>query len=86
MANLKQQIKRNRRTLKQRDDNIHYRSQIRTLFRRVEDALDAGDAESASARGAELTQLIDKAEAKHVLHRNNAARKKARVARLLNAS
>ncbi|MDH3227289.1 MAG: 30S ribosomal protein S20 [Thermoleophilia bacterium] len=85
MANLKQQKKRNRRTIKQRDTNVHYRSQIRTLFKRVEDALDAGDAEAAGARGAELTQLIDKAEAKHVLHRNNAARKKSRVARLLTA-
>jgi small subunit ribosomal protein S20 len=85
VANLKQQKKRNRRTLKQRDTNVYYRSQIRTLFKRVEDALDAGDAEVAGSRGSELTQLIDKAEAKHVLHRNNAARKKARVARLLNA-
>jgi small subunit ribosomal protein S20 len=82
VANLLQQKKRNRRTLKQRDDNIRYRSQIKTLFRHVEEAVDAGDTETAQSRGLELTRLIDRAEAKHVLHRNNAARKKARLARL----
>jgi len=85
VANLKQQKKRNRRTIKQRDTNVHYRSQIRTLFKRVEDAVDAGDADEAGSRGMELTKLIDKAEAKHVLQRNNAARKKARVARLITS-
>jgi len=82
VANLLQQKKRNRRTLKQRDTNLQYRSQIKTLFRSLEDAVAEGDADVVASRGLELTKLIDKAEAKHVLHRNNAARKKAQVAKI----
>jgi small subunit ribosomal protein S20 len=82
VANIKQQIKRNRRALTQRERNIHYRSTIRTLFRRVDEALDGGDAEAAAARTAELEKLIDKAAGKGVIHRNTAARRKRRLARM----
>ena len=74
--------KRNRRSLKQRERNLRYRSTIKTLFRRVDDALAADDRETVEARSRELEKLIDRAAAEGVIHRNNAARKKSRVARL----
>lgn len=83
MANLKQQKKRNRRTVKQTDRNIRYRSSIKTLFKRVQAAVDAGETEAATTGARQLEQLIDRAAARNVLHRNNAARKKARLARIL---
>ena len=83
MANLLQQKKRNRRTLKQRDTNLNYRSQIKTLFRSLEAAVAADDSYAVAARSAELTKLIDKTESKHVLHRNNAARKKSQVIKIV---
>ncbi|WP_217915616.1 30S ribosomal protein S20 [Miltoncostaea marina] len=82
MANIKQQIKRNRRSLEQRDRNLRYRSTIKTLFRRVDEAVEGGDAEQVTARSRELEHLIDRAAAEGVIHRNNAARKKSRLARI----
>jgi small subunit ribosomal protein S20 len=82
VANIKQQKKRIRRSEAQRQRNLHYRSRIRTLFRRVEEAVEQSDAEATTARSGELEQLIDRAAARNVIHRNNAARKKSRLARL----
>lgn len=82
MANIKQQMKRNRRSLEQRDRNLRYRSTIKTLFRRLDDAVESGDGEQIGARARELEHLIDRAAAEGVIHRNNAARKKSRVARI----
>ncbi len=86
MANIKQQIKRNRRSLEQRDRNLRYRSTIKTLFRRLDDAAKGDDADQLGARARELEHLIDRAAAEGVIHRNNAARKKSRVARISSRS
>ena len=82
MANIKQQKKRNRRSLEQRDRNLRYRSTIKTLFRRLDEAAEGGDGDQIGARARELEHLIDRAAAEGVIHRNNAARKKSRVARI----
>ncbi|MGD9694400.1 MAG: 30S ribosomal protein S20 [Thermoleophilia bacterium] len=82
MANIKQQKKRNRRSLEQRDRNLRYRSTIKTLFRRLSDAAEAGEGDQIAARARELEHLIDRAAAEGVIHANNAARKKSRVARI----
>lgn len=83
MANIKQQKKRNRRSLEQHERNLRYRSTIKTLFRRLDEAADTGDGEQIGARARELEHLIDRASAEGVIHRNNAARKKSRVARMV---
>ncbi len=82
MANIKQQKKRNRRSLEQRDRNLRYRSTIKTLFRRLDASVEGGDADQIGAQARELEHLIDRAAAEGVIHRNNAARKKSRVARI----
>lgn len=82
MANIKQQKKRNRVTLKQHERNLRYRSTIKTLFRRLEDAAENGEGAVIEERARELEHLIDRAAAEGVIHRNNAARKKSRVARV----
>lgn len=82
MANIKQQKKRNRRSLEQRDRNLRYRSTIKTLFRKLDEAAGAGDGDQTGTRARELEHLIDRAAAEGVIHRNNAARKKSRVARI----
>ncbi len=81
MANIKQQKKRNRRSLKERESNLRYRSTIKTLFKGLEAA---GD-DDAPTRARDLEKLIDKAAAKGAIHANNAARKKSRVARMIAA-
>jgi small subunit ribosomal protein S20 len=82
MANIKQQRKRVRIQERERTENLRYRSTIKTLTRRLESAVSGGDAERASAEHGELVRTIDRAAARGALHKNTAARKKARAARL----
>jgi small subunit ribosomal protein S20 len=82
MANIPSQIKRNQRTLRERAENRHYTSQIKTYFRRLDAAVTEGDDTRADAEHHQLIKLIDKATKRGALHRNNGARKKSRAARL----
>lgn len=83
MANIASQRKRNRRTITQTEANIRFGSTIKTMFRSVEAAAEAGDAETLATRARELEKTIDKAAARNVLHRNTAARRKRRLARIV---
>jgi small subunit ribosomal protein S20 len=82
MANIKSQIKRNERSKRERFENRHFTSQIKTYFRRLEAAVTAGDDDQIAAEHRKLVSLIDKAVKRGALHRNTGARKKARAARL----
>ena len=82
MANIQSQIKRNQRALRERFENRHYTSQIKTYFRRLDAAVTAGDDAAADAEHLRLVKLIDKAVKRGALHRNNGARKKSRAAKL----
>jgi small subunit ribosomal protein S20 len=82
MANIKSQIKRNQRALRERFENRHYTSQIKTYFRRLEAAVAAGDDATADAEHLRLVKLIDKSVKRGALHRNTGARKKSRAARV----
>jgi small subunit ribosomal protein S20 len=82
MPNIKQQKKRVRSTARERLENLRYRSTVKTLTRRLEAAVDDGDAERVAAEHRELVRWIDRAAARGALHRNTAARRKARAARI----
>ena len=82
MANIPSQIKRNNRSLRERQENRQYTSQIKTYFRRVQAAVEAGDDAQADEAHRRLVKLIDKAVKRGALHRNTGARKKSRAARL----
>ena len=83
MPNIKQQKKRMRLAAKQRLRNRQAKSAIRTLFRKLEASVADDDAAATAAVATQLTSSIDKAAAKGVIHGNNAARKKSRVARIV---
>ena len=83
MANIHSQIKRNLRTERERQENRHYSSSVKTHFRHLEQAVEAKDAEQAQAAYRELSSRIDRAARTGVFHKNTAARKKSRAARLL---
>ena len=57
-------------------------STVKTYFRRLESAVDGGDTAAIEAEHRALVSRIDKAVQKGALHKNTAARKKARAARL----
>jgi small subunit ribosomal protein S20 len=86
MANIASQIKRNARSQRERFENRQYTSQVKTYFRRLGAAVEAGDAEEVDAEHRQLVSLIDKAVKRGALHRNNGARKKARAERLRRGS
>jgi small subunit ribosomal protein S20 len=83
MPNIQQQIKRVRIAERQREENLRYRSTVKTVTKRLETAAADGDKDKLAAEHLELVRLIDKAASKGALHKNTAARKKARAARLL---
>ena len=83
MPNIKQQKKRMRLAIKQRDRNRQVKSTLKTLFKKLDATVSASDREAAATVANELTKSIDKAAAGGVIHKNNAARKKSRVARTL---
>ena len=82
MANIKQQKKRVRIQARERLENLRYRSTIKTLTKRLESAVAAGDAELVASEHRELVRTIDLAASRGALHRNTAARKKSRAAKV----
>ena len=68
--------------MRERLENRHYTSAIKTYFRRLEAAVAAGDDDAPTPSTCTLVKLIDKAVKRGALHRNTGARKKSRAARL----
>jgi small subunit ribosomal protein S20 len=86
MANIQQQKKRNRISERQRDENLRYRSTVKTLQKRVEAAVAGDDKDKVAAEHLALVKMVDKAASRGALHKNTAARKKSRAARLVAGS
>jgi small subunit ribosomal protein S20 len=82
MANIASQEKRIHRAERERLENRRRTSQVKTWFRRLESAVTEGDAAKADEEFRSLISRIDKAVKSGALHRNNAARKKSRAARI----
>ena len=83
MPNIKQQKKRVRTSADDRLDNLRYRSTVKTMTRRLEAAVAAGDKDQIAVEHTALQRWIDRAAANGALHKNTAARKKAQAARLV---
>ncbi len=81
MANIKSQIKRNRQNELARERNKSVKSALRTAIRRFRQAADAGDAEQARAAAQAAGRKLDKAASAGVIHKNQAANKKAALAK-----
>ena len=82
MANIRSQETRIQRSSRERLENRRYTSSVKTYFRRLQAAVEAGDAERADAEHRMLVSHIDRAVKRGALHRNAGARKKTRAARL----
>ena len=85
MPNIQQQKKRVLIAVRQRDENLRYRSTIKTLTKRLETAVAAGDADVIASEHLALVRLIDKSASNGSIHKNTAGRKKAQAARLVAA-
>jgi small subunit ribosomal protein S20 len=82
MANIHSQKKRILRSERERLENRRYTSKIKTYFRRLEQAVEAGDTSAAADEHRVLVKTIDKAVKRGALHRNTGARKKSRASRV----
>ena len=80
MANIRSQIKRNRQAVKRQARNKAVRSELRTRTKKANAAI-AEDVTSAEDSIRLAVKRIDKAAAKGVIHKNNAANKKSSMAK-----
>nr|WP_221438002.1 30S ribosomal protein S20 [Schaalia hyovaginalis] len=81
VANIKSQIKRIRTNEKRRLRNQSVKSELKTLVRKTREAVDAGDKEAALAALRLASRKLDKAVSKGVIHKNQAANRKSKLAR-----
>lgn len=65
--------------------NTAEKSRVKTISKKVLAAVEAGDVTEAQSLLKVATKTIDQAMSNHVLHRNNAARKKSRLTLKVNA-
>ena len=85
LANIKSAKKRILVAQTKTERNKSIRSSVKTAIKKVEAAVAANDKEAASAALVSATSVISKAESKGVYHKNNASRKIARLAKLVNS-
>jgi small subunit ribosomal protein S20 len=81
MANIASQKKRILRSERERAENRLLTSTVKTHFRRLEAAVEAGDAGTIASEQKTLVSKIDKAVQKGAMHKNTGARKKSKAAR-----
>ena len=85
MANIKSQIKRNKQNEKAHQRNKAVKSELRTHVRKFREAVESGNVEEATAALRAASRKLDKAVAKGVIHKNQAANRKSAIAKRLSA-
>ena len=81
MANIKSQIKRIKTNEKARLRNKSVKSSLKTAVRKYREAAEAGDAAAATTLMRDASRALDKAASKGVIHANQAANRKAAMAK-----
>lgn len=85
MPNIKSAIKRAKTNESRRALRASQKSTFRTTIKKIEDNVGQMSAEEAKSSLVEAQKALDKAVSKGLVHKNHAARKKARLAKKLNA-
>jgi small subunit ribosomal protein S20 len=85
MANSKQARKRARQSDARNALRSSQRSRVRSAIKSVRKAIAAGDAKAAQEVLRNATSVIDSLADKQVVHKNNAARNKSRLAAAIKA-
>lgn len=84
MPNIKSAIKRVSVLERRKVENRTLKSELATAIKKFKATVAGGDLEKANAMYAETVAIIDGASSKGIIHKNNADRKKARLAVMLN--
>ena len=85
MANIKSAKKRAKQTVVRNERNVAQRSMLRTAVKKVIKALDANDVDAASAAFVTAQPLLARFAARGLIHKNKAARHKARLTARIKA-
>ena len=85
MANHPSALKRHRQSVNRAARNQAIRSNVRSSVKKVRVLVQAGDKEAAQKAVLQVQRTLDKAVTKGVLHRKNASRRIARLARHVDA-
>lgn len=81
MPKLKSAIKRVQTSERNRLRNLTYKSLVKTIIKKVHDLVLNKDLKNAKSSANEAFSIIDRAIAKGIIHKNNAARKKSRISK-----
>ncbi len=84
MANIKQQIKRNKTNEKRRLHNASFKSSVKTAVKAVERAVAASDKDKAVVTLSFAHKKLDKGLAKGIFHKNFVARNKSNLSKMVN--
>ena len=85
MATHRSALKRIRSSEKKRQRNRIFRSSARTYVKKARQfIIEQGKTEESEAAVRKAISALDKAAQKGVIHKNNAARRKARLMKMLN--
>ena len=85
MARIKSAVKNIRKNRRRNTINRTRKSSLRTQIRKLRALLERKDADGARKALTPTLSLIDRSLSKGILHRNTAARYKARLTRQVNA-
>ena len=85
MANTRSAIKRVRQNPKRRLRNRVFTGRARTYVKKALESMDSDDPKAAQEATLVAIRALDKAAEKGILHKNNAARRKSRLMKHLNA-
>lgn len=79
MASHASALKAHRQSLKRREQNRQFRSQLRTAIKAIRASVAEKDADQAKGALSTTVALIDRMAGKGIIHRNAAARYKSRL-------
>jgi len=85
VANIKSQKKRILTNEKARQRNVAVKSELKTLIKTVNEAVEAGNKEAAESAVKVASRKLDKAVSKGVIHKNNAANRKSAINKKVSA-
>jgi small subunit ribosomal protein S20 len=85
VAHSLQAKKRAKQNVKRRTINRTRKSQVKTQIKHFETAMAKGDVESANEQLRLVNKKLDKTASTSTMHKKNAARKKSRLTKRLNA-
>ncbi len=86
MANIKSSKKDLKRNAKNRTRNTEVKSALKTYVKKVKTAVAGTDAKAIETTLSSAVKALDKAVQRGVIHKNQAARRKSRIAKAANAA